>query len=213
MYSGRTHTVPATDIELDDVRATYEANVFGPMAMVQAFVPMLREARGLVLNVSSISSEMPYLFAPVYASSKGALNSYSRVLRMELKPFNIRVMVVMAGTVRSNIASHVERVLPTDSLYLPVQDMYQKRLTFSQNNATMPTEMFASGVVNQALKGEGWFGGLIGGTPEWFYIGGMATLASVLNWLPRSWTERSVAIFFQMGLMAKRLRDARAKKD
>lgn len=183
------------------------------MAMVQSFVHMLIAARGLVLNISSISSDLPYLFAGVYSSTKGALNSYSRVLRMELRPFNVRVMVSMTGTVRSNFASHPEREMPTNSLYLPVRDLFLKRLTFSQNNATMPTDKCAASLVTQALKGEGWFGGMMGGTPDWHYLGGFSGLALAAGWLPRWVTERGIAIFFKLSSMTKRIRAAQAKRD
>ena len=88
------------------------------MLMAQAFISLLIPARGLMINISSASTVMPYLFGGVYSASKCALNTYSMNLRMELKPFHVRVMVSMTGTVRSNIASRPERTLPTDSLYL-----------------------------------------------------------------------------------------------
>ncbi|KAI5460487.1 hypothetical protein BGZ63DRAFT_247801 [Mariannaea sp. PMI_226] len=211
--AGRTHTIPALDMDLDDVRATYEVNVFGPMSMTKAFAPLLIQARGLIINISSTSSMVPYLFGAIYSSTKGAINTYSRALRMELRPFGVRVMVAMTGTVRSNIASHTHRSLPSSSLYMPVNDMFQNRLTFSQKTATVPREEYAKKIVTQALKGEGYLGGWIGATPEWYWAGGMSGLVWTLSLLPRWMSERSVAMFFKMGIMTKRLQAAWAKKD
>lgn len=211
--AGRTHTIPALDMDLDDVRATYEVNVFGPMSTTKTFAPLLIQARGLIINISSISSVVPYLFGAIYSSTKAAINTYSRALRMELRPFGVQVMVAMTGSVQSNIASHFHRTLPAGSLYMPVNDMFERRLTFSQTSATVPTEAYARKIVTQALKGEGWLGGWIGATPEWYWAGGMSGTVWFTTLLPRWVSERFIAIFFNMGTMAKRLKAAWAKKD
>ncbi|KAJ4287842.1 NADPH-dependent 1-acyl dihydroxyacetone phosphate reductase [Collariella sp. IMI 366227] len=96
--SGRTHTHPATDISLPDVRETFETNVFGVMAMVASFSDLLISARGLIINIASLAAITPYAFGSVYCASKGAITAYSRTLRLELKPFGVRVMVAMTGT-------------------------------------------------------------------------------------------------------------------
>ncbi|KAH6609911.1 NAD(P)-binding protein [Trichoderma cornu-damae] len=210
--AGRTHTIPALDIEIDDVRQTFETNVFGPMFTTQAFAELLIAARGLVINISSLSSASPYIFGSVYASSKGAINCYSRVLRIELKPFNVRVMVAMTGTVRSQIASRPHRTLPSNSLYQPVDDYFQRRLVFSQNNATLPTEVYARKLVSAALKGEGWLGGLIGGTPDWFWAGGLSSAVWLLSILPAWVSEPVYGVFFGIAGLKKRLTEARLKQ-
>lgn len=197
---------------MDDVRQSYEANVFGPMAMCQSFASLLVPARGLILQISSVSSIMPYLFASIYASTKGALNSYSRVLRMELKPFNVRVMVAMTGTIRSNIMNHFDRVLPENSLYRPVEDVFVQRLRFSQTRGTMDTHVYAKKIVKEALKGEGWFGGLFGRTPDWYWAGGFSYGAWILDTFFPSWlAEAAVAWFFNVGVWSKRLNTANRK--
>lgn len=58
--SGLTHVIPATDISMPEVRQTFETNVFGVMAMVQAFAPRLIAARGLIVNVASLAALTPY---------------------------------------------------------------------------------------------------------------------------------------------------------
>ncbi|KAI5864043.1 NAD(P)-binding protein [Durotheca rogersii] len=173
--AGRTHTHPATDISLPDVRQTFETNVFSIMAMVQAFVDQLIAARGLIINVSSLSSVTPYVFGSVYCASKAAVSAYSRTLRMELAPFGVRVMVSMTGTIRSNTASQGHRTLPPDSLYARARHVFEWRLAFSQNDSTMPTDVFARRLVADSLRPERplflrtWFG-----RPDWFWYGGLA---------------------------------------
>lgn len=148
------------------------------MAMCAAFSDHLIAARGLIVNVASLAAVTPYVFGSAYCASKGAVVSYSRTLRLELKPFGVRVTVAMAGTVRSQIASKAHRELPEGSIYRRVKHLFERRLTFSQNNATVRTEDFAAQLVRDVLKKEAplffrsWFG-----RPDWFWAGGMAKAA------------------------------------
>lgn len=179
--AGRTHTVPATDLDMDDVRATFEANVFGVMAMVKTFTHLLIPTKGLIINVSSVSSITPYPFGSAYSATKGAVNSYSRTMRQELRPFGVRVMVALPGTVNTNITIQADRQLPADSLYKPIEDVYNWRLTFSKRNpASIPPASYASKLAGDALKPEapvilrGLLGTLGLCRPDWHYYGGLA---------------------------------------
>ncbi|KAI1417912.1 NAD(P)-binding protein [Hypoxylon sp. FL1857] len=211
--AGRTHTHPATDIDLPDVRQTFETNVFSIMAMVQAFIDQLIAAKGLIINISSLSSLTPYVFGSVYCASKAAVVGYSRTLRMELAPFGVRVMVSMTGTVKSNTASQFHRVLPENSLYKRAQDIFEWRLVFSQNNSTMPTEEFARKLVSDSLRPERpaflrrWFG-----RPDWFWYGGLAGLVwlgtTLGEWLVDALCWRT----FRMDEVVKRLREDQQQK-
>jgi 1-acylglycerone phosphate reductase len=123
IYSGRGLTMPATDINLDDARDVYETNVFGVMAMVSAFMDLIIPAQGLIINVASISALILYVFGSVYPSSKVALASYSRTLRIELRPFGVRVQDVMASTVKSNIGRcFIVQVAPEQ--LVPVREVF-----------------------------------------------------------------------------------------
>ncbi|KAI1433467.1 NAD(P)-binding protein [Xylaria sp. CBS 124048] len=184
--AGRTHTHPALDISLPDVRQTFETNVFSIMAMVQAFIDQLIAAKGLIINISSVSSVSPYLFGSVYCASKAAVNAYSRTLRLELAPLGVRVMVSVTGTVKSNTASHGHRTLPEDSLYWKVRHIFEWRLQFSQTQNTVDTETFAHELVTKSLRPEApvWARHVFG-RPDWFWFGGLAQMA----WLGHSISE------------------------
>ena len=184
--SGRGHTMPATDMAIATARAVYETNVFSVMALTSAFTPLLVPTRGLIINISSISSFVPLIFGSAYASSKAALNSYSRTLRQELRPFGVRVMVAMAGTVQSNIASGKKGVgLPEGSLYAKVSHLFEQRKGISQTVQSRPmeTSAFARRLVDEALKGEvapfwrSWLG-----RPDWFWCGGKSSVVYWSSW-------------------------------
>ncbi|KXT06205.1 hypothetical protein AC578_1392 [Pseudocercospora eumusae] len=161
--AGRNYTVPATDIELSEVRETFETNVFAVMRMCQIFTPMLMAATegGTIVQIGSLAAILPYVFGSVYNASKAALHAYSETLRVELAPFGVKVVTVVTGGVKSNIA-RMKRSLPEDSIYLPIRDMYEERLVHSQSNG-VPNEEYARRVVDQLLKSPGkdriWEGG------------------------------------------------------
>ena len=86
----------------------------------------------------------------MYNASKAALHAYSQTLRLELEPFDVRVMVVVTGGVQSNIA-RTHRVLPKDSLYLPIAGGFEKRQMISQQGA-VSNDVYAQSVLAAALK-------------------------------------------------------------
>ena len=91
-------------LPLHELRRQFEVNVFGQIAVTQAFLPALRKARGRIVNISSASGLISSPFTGAYAASKFALEALSDALRMELQPWKIGVSVVEPGFVRTPIA-------------------------------------------------------------------------------------------------------------
>ncbi|KIW06224.1 uncharacterized protein PV09_02700 [Verruconis gallopava] len=148
--AGRNYTVPALDIDFAEVEQTFRTNVFGVMRMCQAFAPLLIEARGTIVQIGSVAAIMPYVFGSVYNASKAALHQYSNTLRVELAPFGVKVVTIVTGGVKSNIAN-IDRVLPEDSYYLPIAKEYARRVKHSQEMG-IPNEQYAKYVVPKVLK-------------------------------------------------------------
>ena len=148
--AGRNYTVPALDFDLTEVQATFDTNVFAVMRMCQTFAPLLIQAKGTIVQIGSVAGKIPYVFGSAYNASKAALHTYSDTLRVELAPFDVKVMVVVTGGVQSNIA-RTHRELPKDSLYHPLETEYRRRQVHSQDTA-METTVYAEGVVEAALK-------------------------------------------------------------
>jgi 1-acylglycerone phosphate reductase len=219
--AGRTHTVPATDLDIDDVRATFEANVFGVMSMVQAFVHLLISTKGLIINVSSVASIVPYAFASAYCASKGAVNSYSRTLRQELRPYGVRVMVALPGTVKTNINLQTDRKLPEGSLYTPIADVYKWRLMFSKDaSSSIIPQRYAKQLVADALKPEwplflrGLFSMVGFCRPDWHYYGGLAKEAWLGSCVGEWLMDTVIYRMFRLGTLEDILKrqEAEAKK-
>lgn len=213
--------MPATDLNIADVRTTFETNVLGVMATIKHFINPLIAARGLIINISSAASIAPYPFAAAYSASKGAINSYSRTLRQELRPYGVRVMVAITGTVRTNINLQADRELPSDSLYQPIQDVYKWRLTFSRNTPSAVTpEVYAARLVRDALKPEWpiWLRGIFGfGRPDWHYFGGLAKVlwfgSFFGEWLADIIVYRMFKLHLLENLLKKQQAEARRLKD
>jgi NAD(P)-dependent dehydrogenase (short-subunit alcohol dehydrogenase family) len=85
------------------LRQQLEVNVIGQVAMIQASLPLLRMARGRIVNVSSISGRIASPFLSPYSCSKFALESISDSLRVELRPWDIAVVVVEPGSIATPI--------------------------------------------------------------------------------------------------------------
>ncbi|UCF27875.1 MAG: SDR family NAD(P)-dependent oxidoreductase [Chloroflexota bacterium] len=96
-------TSPLEYAPLDKMRGVFEANFFGVLALTQKFLPLLRQARGRIVNVSSMASIVVAPFHGPYSTSKLALNALSDALRLELRPNRVKVSLIIYGSVRTPI--------------------------------------------------------------------------------------------------------------
>ncbi len=94
---------PLELLPLDRLREQLELNSIAPVAMVQALAEPLRQARGRVVNVSSVSGRNSLPLLGPYCASKFALEALSDALRVELAPAGIKVVVVQPGKVDTAI--------------------------------------------------------------------------------------------------------------
>lgn len=89
-----------------DLRAQFETNVFGLMALTRAMLPaMLARGSGRIVNVSSVSGRIPAPILGAYHASKYALEALSDALRMEVAPLGVQVVIVEPGTIRTEFAT------------------------------------------------------------------------------------------------------------
>jgi NAD(P)-dependent dehydrogenase (short-subunit alcohol dehydrogenase family) len=107
-------SVRPSNVSLDEVRAVWETNVFGPLAVYQAMLPLLLEAPAArIVNVSSgvgsltRNSDPAYVqrqnFGPVYPASKTALNAMTLAMAIELESTLIKVNAVSPGFTKTNL--------------------------------------------------------------------------------------------------------------
>lgn len=126
---------PLSEVTDEDLRAQFETNVFGVMAVTRAFLPaMMERGSGRVINVSSVGGRVTFPLFGAYNASKYALEAMSDALRLELAPFGLEVVLVEPGPIKSDFSdksrSSVERYRNDASPYLPIfemADVIQKR--------------------------------------------------------------------------------------
>lgn len=94
---------PLEFVPIEALRRQLEVNVVGQVAVTQAFLPLLRQARGRIVNMGSIGGIAVTPFIGPYCASKFALEAITDALRMELAPWGIEVAIVEPGGVATPI--------------------------------------------------------------------------------------------------------------
>lgn len=94
---------PLEPLALDDLRRQLEVNVVGQLAVTQAVLPRLRASRGRVLFVSSVSGRVATPLMGAYVASKYALEGLADALRIELRPWGVRVVVIEPNSTDTDV--------------------------------------------------------------------------------------------------------------
>lgn len=90
------------DVPLDAARNQFEVNLFGLAAITRKVLPFMRKVNsGTIINTSSMGGKMYTPLGAWYHASKHALEGFSDCLRLELKPFNINVVVLEPGIIKT----------------------------------------------------------------------------------------------------------------
>ncbi len=101
--AGITVAFPLEFVLVDELRRQFEVNLIGHLAVTQAMLPMLRTARGRIVNVSSIAGRVAAPYVGPYAASKHALEALSDSLRIELRHSGVKVSLIEPGDVDTPI--------------------------------------------------------------------------------------------------------------
>jgi NAD(P)-dependent dehydrogenase (short-subunit alcohol dehydrogenase family) len=99
---------PLELIPVDQVRRLLEVNVTGQLAVTQALLPLLRQARGRIVLIGSIGSRFTPPFVGALAASKSAIATLAEALRQELAPWDIRVVVIEPASVRTEAVGKLQ---------------------------------------------------------------------------------------------------------
>lgn len=107
--AGISHSGPLIHQPLEEIRQTFDVNVFGLLAVTRAFLPLLAGNQtpsftpGRIVNIGSLSGAITVPFMASYSGSKHAVEAFSQGLRRELLPFGIEVATVEPGFIRSRM--------------------------------------------------------------------------------------------------------------
>ncbi|KAM0335287.1 hypothetical protein ACHAQA_000332 [Verticillium albo-atrum] len=175
--AGGGYAMPVLDIDIDQAKALYETNVWGPIRVIQGFSAQLIASRGRVVNLNTCGIAISVPWISTYISSKAALAMYSETLRMELAPFGVDVLTIMVGTVKSRFHVNDPFALPAGSLYAPIEEIIAGWANGVSTPKGISTEEFASMVARDVVESST---GVIWKGPN---AGTMRTLA---KWAPQS---------------------------
>ncbi len=101
--AGYAQAGPLEELSMDEVRRQFETNTFGALRMAQLVLPVMRaRGTGRIVNVSTMGGRVVIPFIGSYNASKFALEAMSDALRMETRPFGVRVILIEPGGVRTN---------------------------------------------------------------------------------------------------------------
>jgi len=170
---------PLIEQPIERVHAAFDTNTYGALRVARAAFPHMATRRsGLIINIGSVVGDIAVPWNGLYSATKAAMHMMSNILMMELSPFNIRVMNVAPGSVRSNIASNAAgfSLSPTSRYADFLPDMV-RRMNSSQTPNAMPAEQFARRIVGAALSRN---------PPTHMTLGGFAWAYKLLRWLPHT---------------------------
>jgi NAD(P)-dependent dehydrogenase (short-subunit alcohol dehydrogenase family) len=129
----------------DELRQLFEVNTIGPLRLIQACLPMLRENKGRIVNVTSLNGTVALPMVGAYSASKFALEAISDTLRVELRPWSISVSTVRPGQVRTAIFDKAGAALEgrmaaiPDDLRCGYDNLYAQGLFFNKRGVKSPT--------------------------------------------------------------------------
>jgi len=147
------------DVLIDAARRMFQVNLFGLMQVTQACLPGMRRTRGgIVVNVSSMAGKFAFPGSGSYAATKHAVEAITDALRIEVRPFGIRVVAIRPGFIATefnDVANSVTGDLfaRTDPDYKSVYETFGKGIGSMFVDAVIPgPELIANIIVDAVLS-------------------------------------------------------------
>ncbi|MEO3892208.1 SDR family oxidoreductase [Nonomuraea sp. B5E05] len=187
---------PMEVIPPETLRWQYEVNVVGQVAVIQAFLPLLRRATGRIINIGSVGDRLTLPFGAPLCSSKWAFASITEALRLELRPWSVHVVLVEPASIHTSaihkLRHDVEDVVAqmTDDQRTHYEASYRSMtdMAYEREQAGSDPDVVAK-VVLRALTAS---------KPATRYLTGKDArlLASMARWLPdRTFDRLRVKLF------------------
>jgi short-subunit dehydrogenase len=116
------------ELTIEEIKGQFETNFFGTARVTKSVIPTMRkQGSGIIINVSSIGGRIGLVPCnTMYHASKFALEGFTESLRHELTEFNIDVILIEPGAIRSNFAENIRTAKNYDSNNSPYAKTIQK---------------------------------------------------------------------------------------
>ena len=143
------------DVSMEDIYYQYDVNLFGLARVTKAVLPYMREKEsGLIINISSVLGETYGPLAGWYLSTKHALEGWSDALRVELKEFDIDVVVVQPGANNTNFSNVTKTYIDKYRENSAYQHLYGEPITDTGNEvlSNQSDPIVIAKVINKAMN-------------------------------------------------------------
>ena len=142
------------DVSMEDIYYQYDVNLFGLARVTKAVLPYMREKEsGTIINISSVLGETYGPLAGWYLSTKHALEGWSDALRVELKKFDIDVVIVQPGAINTNFSNVTKTYIDKYRENSPYQHLYGEPITDTGNEilSNQSDPIVIAKVINKAI--------------------------------------------------------------
>jgi NAD(P)-dependent dehydrogenase (short-subunit alcohol dehydrogenase family) len=138
---------PVEAFTSEQIHRQFQDNVFGAIALSQAFIPGFRQQHsGAIVNIASLTAEQGYPYSSVYSASKAAIATFSEGLSLELAQFGITVRAVLPGQHATRIFTKTD--IARGEKTAPYQDAMEQ--FFGDNTPTGSDPSVTAEVIYQA---------------------------------------------------------------
>jgi NAD(P)-dependent dehydrogenase (short-subunit alcohol dehydrogenase family) len=159
--AGIADTRPLEFTPLEKFRAVLEVDLFGVVAVTQAFLPLIHKARGRIVNIGSVGGMITIPFGASLCASKHAIEAISDALRLELHPAGIFVTLIQPASINSGSAEKLATAVEPTIAALPPEgqrrygDLLRRfmRATLAEETAGSPPEVVATAVLTALRAG------------------------------------------------------------
>jgi NAD(P)-dependent dehydrogenase (short-subunit alcohol dehydrogenase family) len=143
---------PMEVLSLSAVRHEFEVNVFGSLATIHAFLPLLRMTKGRIVQIGSMTGRFPIPFSGPSSASKATMEAFADVYRTELRPFGVDFIMVQPGSMLTGgpakTAAQLKQVSENmtaeqKNLYGKYFDQFAIALNKMQNSGLLASEAAA----------------------------------------------------------------------
>lgn len=129
--AGVTVFKPISETTEEELQMLIDTNLTGAIRLTQKVLPeMIKRKKGTIINILSVASETVFVKSGVYSASKAGLKAFAKVLREEVREYNIRVINIYPGATRTPIWPHLalenfgERMMSPEDIAKVVFDAY-----------------------------------------------------------------------------------------
>jgi NAD(P)-dependent dehydrogenase (short-subunit alcohol dehydrogenase family) len=126
---------PVEAIPPAELRRQLDINVVGPMALTQALLPLLKRARGRVINIGAISAHITVPFYGPIAASKSALASLNDAMRLEFAQYGVNVILIEPGAMTTGIFATSRARRDATLAALPEQERHYRAALAAMDRA------------------------------------------------------------------------------